>query len=199
MGEALPRAMMDLQEYLRWEAEQAEKHEYLGGEIFAMVGVRREHALVSLAIGSALRQRLKGSPCQAFAADMKLQVATADACFYPDVMVTCDPRDRSADTAIEHACLVVEVLSASTAAFDRGDKFASYRRLESLHEYLLVDIEARRLELYRREEGHWLLLEFVPGGPALQLESIGVALDPVEVFEDLDPQPQPGTGAPADA
>jgi Uma2 family endonuclease len=186
MGEALPRKMIDPEEYLRWEAEQAEKHEYLAGEIYAMVGVRREHALVTLAIGSVLRQRLKGSPCQSFVADMKLRVKAADAYFYPDVMVTCDPRDRSADIAIGHACLVIEALSDSTAAFDRGAKFAAYRRLESLHEYLLVDIEARRLELYRREGAHWLLLEAEPGNPALRLESVGVSLDPVEAFEDLE-------------
>ena len=187
MGEALPRRTMDQDEYLSWEAEQAEKHEYLAGDIYAMVGVRREHALVAGAVYAALRERLKGSPCQAFVADMKLRVEAADAYFYPDVMVTCDPRDRSADTAIAHACLVIEVLSDSTAAFDRGAKFAAYRRLESLQEYLLVDIEARRLELYRREGGHWLLLESEPGGPTLQLDSVGVSLDPAEAFEDLEP------------
>lgn len=187
MGEALPRTMMDRDQYLRWEAEQPERHEYLAGEIFAMVGVRREHALVTLALGSLLRQRLKGSPCQAFVADMKLRVDAADAYFYPDVMVTCDPRDRSAETAIAHPCLVIEVLSDSTAAFDRGQKFAAYRRLESLREYLLVDIEARRLELYRREGTHWLLLETEAGGAPLQLESVGIALDPSDAFEDLDP------------
>jgi len=105
-------------------------------------------------------------------------------------MVTCDPRDRSADTAIDHACLVIEVLSDSTAAFDRGAKFAAYRRLEGLREYLLVDVEARRLELYRREGTHWLLLEAEPGNPALRLESVGVSLDPGETFEDLEPLPQ---------
>ncbi|MFO8002757.1 Uma2 family endonuclease [Thioalkalivibrio sp.] len=187
MGDALPRTMMDRDQYLRWEAEQPERHEYLAGEIFAMVGVRREHALVTLALGSLLRQRLKGSPCQAFVADMKLRVDAADAYFYPDVMVTCDPRDRSAETAIAHPCLVIEVLSDSTAAFDRGQKFAAYRRLESLREYLLVDIEARRLELYRREGAHWLLLETRADGSPLLLDSVGVALDPSDAFEDLDP------------
>jgi Uma2 family endonuclease len=190
MGEALPRTMMDRDQYLRWEAEQPEKHEYLAGEIFAMVGVRREHALVTLALGSLLRQRLKGSPCQVFAADMKLSVDAADAFFYPDVMVTCDPRDRSAETAIAYPCLVIEVLSDSTAALDRSQKFAAYRRLESLREYLLVDIEARRLELYRREGAHWLLLETQADGAPLRLESVGIALNPGDAFEDLDPPPQ---------
>ena len=190
MGEALPRTMMDRDQYLRWEAEQPEKHEYLAGEIFAMVGVRREHALVAGAIHATLRQRLKGSPCQVFVADMKLRVDAADAYFYPDVMVTCDPRDRSAETAISHPCLVIEVLSDSTAAFDRGQKFAAYRRLESLREYLLVDIEARRLELYRREGAHWLLLETQEDGAPLRLESVGITMDPGDGFEDLDPPRQ---------
>ncbi len=190
MGEALPRTMMDRDQYLRWEAEQPEKHEYLAGEIFAMVGVRREHALVAGAIHATLRQRLKGSPCQVFVADMKLRVDAANAFFYPDVMVTCDPRDRSAETAISHPCLVIEVLSDSTAAFDRGQKFAAYRRLESLREYLLVDIEARRLELYRREGAHWLLLETQEDGAPLRLESVGITMDPGDVFEDLDPPRQ---------
>lgn len=191
MGQALPRTMMDQEQYLSWEAEQPEKHEYLAGEIYAMVGVRREHALVALALGSLLRQRLKGSPCQTFVADMKLRVDAADAFFYPDVMVTCDPRDRSAETTIMHPCLVIEVLSDSTAAFDRGRKFAAYRRLESLREYLLVDIEARRLELYRREGAHWLLLETQSNETPLQFESVGVSLGAGDAFEDLDP-PHPG-------
>lgn len=190
MGEALPRTMMDQEQYLSWEAEQLEKHEYLAGEIYAMVGVRREHALVALALGSLLRQRLKGSPCQTFVADMKLRIDAASAFFYPDVMVTCDPRDHSAETAIMHPCLVVEVLSDSTAAFDRGRKFAAYRQLESLREYLLVDIEARRLELYRREGAHWLLLETQSRETPLQLESVGVSLDPGDAFEDLNPPRQ---------
>lgn len=186
MGQALQHAPMARDNYLRWEAEQAEKHEYLRGEVFAMVGVRREHALVALTLGSRLRQHLKGSPCQTFVADMKLHVEAADAYFYPDVMVTCDARDRSAEFAIEHPCLVVEVLSESTAAFDLGDKFAAYRKLENLREYLLVDIDTRRLELYRREEDHWLLLESAGDGPALWLESVGLDLTPAEAFEDLD-------------
>lgn len=148
MGEALAEAPLQREHYLAWEAEQADKHEYVAGEIFAMVGVRREHALVALTIGSRLRAHLKGTRCQSFVSDMKLFVEAADAYFYPDVMVSCDERDRSAELAIAHPCLVVEVLSDATAAYDRGTKFAAYRKLESLAEYLLVDIDARRLELY---------------------------------------------------
>ncbi len=185
MGAALERTTMDRESYLRWEAGQETKHEYLNGEIFAMVGVRREHAVVTLTLGSRLRQHLQGSSYQTFVADMKLHIAAVDAYFYPDVMVTCDARDRQADYLIEHPCLVIEILSDTTAAFDRGDKFAAYRKLDSLQEFLLVDIATRRLELYRRAEGHWLLLESSDSASRLWLESVGLELSPAEVFEDL--------------
>jgi Uma2 family endonuclease len=186
MGQAQESAPLDRESYLRWEAGQTEKHEYLAGEVFAMVGVRREHAIVALTLASRLRAHLKGTRCQAFVSDMKLFVAAADAYFYPDVMVTCDERDRRADLAIEHPCLVVEVLSDSTAAYDRGAKFVAYRKLESLTEYLVVDVDARRLELYRREADHWLLFDADRSSGALHLESVGLDLSAVEAFEDLD-------------
>lgn len=187
MGQALQRAAMDRAAYLEWEAGQPTKHEYLCGEVFAMIDVRRDHALVAGALFARFREALKGGPCQTFVADMKLLVAAPDAYFYPDVMVTCDPRDRQAQQAIEHPSLVVEVLSESTAAFDRGEKFAAYRRLPSLVEYLLVDIDARRLELYRRDGPHWLLLEAnAEEGGSLHLASVQLELHPDQAFEDLD-------------
>lgn len=189
MGHAQEAAPLNRQAYLDWEAQQPDKHEYIAGEVFAMVGVRQNHALAAGAIYARLRSHLAGSRCRSFIADMKLFVAEADAYFYPDVMVTCDERDRRAELAIEHPKLVVEVLSDSTAAYDRGTKFAAYRKLADLQEYLLVDIDQRRLELYRREADHWILLESEGSGPALKLESVDMALSPAEAFEDLDEQP----------
>lgn len=188
MGYAQEAPPLNRQAYLDWEAEQPDKHEYIAGEVFAMVGVRRSHALVALTLASHLRTHLKGSRCETFISDMKLFVAAADAYFYPDVMVTCDERDRHAELAIEHPKLVIEVLSDSTAAHDRGAKFAAYRKLADLQEYLLVDIDQRRLELYRREADHWILLESAGSGPALQLQSVDMALSPAQAFEDLDDQ-----------
>jgi Uma2 family endonuclease len=185
MGEAQPRAPLDRAAYLAWEAEQPDKHEYLAGEVFAMVGARREHVLTAGALHARLRAHLKGTPCQSYVSDMKLFIAAADAFFYPDVMVSCDERDRRADLALEHPVLVVEVLSESTAAFDRGAKFAAYRKLDSLGEYLLVDIDARRLELYRREADHWLLFETDAEHPPLTLTSVDMTLSVAEAFEDL--------------
>lgn len=185
MGDALTRSAMDRAAYLDWEAQQPDKHEYLRGEVFAMVGVRREHALVTLAIGSGLRSHLASGPCQTFVADMKLQVDAADAYFYPDVMVSCDAADRRAELAISAPCLVVEVLSEGTEAFDRGGKFAAYRLLPTLREYLLVDIAARRLELFRRSGEHWLLQVAEGEAGSLRLESVGMDLAVAQAFGDL--------------
>ncbi len=185
MGEALATAPLQREHYLAWEAEQADKHEYVAGEIFAMVGARREHVLVTGGLHALLRAHLKGTRCQSFVSDMKLFVEAADAYFYPDVMVSCDERDRSAELAIAHPCLVVEVLSDSTAAYDRGTKFAAYRKLESLAEYLLVDIDARRLELYQRDADHWRFFESTADTAPLTLDSVGLVLSAAEAFEDL--------------
>lgn len=132
MGLPLSQTPFDADAYLAWEAGQVEKSEYVAGEVFAMVGVRRVHATVALNIGAALREHLRGSPCLPFIADMKLRVASADAFFYPDVMVTCDERDRRADLFVEQPQLIVEVLSDSTAAYDRGAKFVAYRQIAAL-------------------------------------------------------------------
>ena len=191
MGHAQEQTPTDHQAYLDWEATQAEKHEYIAGEVFAMVGARREHGVVSLALATRLHASLKGSRCQTYIADMKLFVEAADAYFYPDLMVTCDERDRLPGlVALAHPVLIIEVLSDSTAACDRGTKFSAYRKLPGLSEYLLVDIDARRLELFRREADHWLYFDAVEPD-RLQLESVGLALSVAEAFEDLD---SPGTG-----
>lgn len=176
--------------YLVWEALQPEKHEYLAGEVFAMGGARREQVVVSGNLYAAFKQRLRGGPCQAYVADLKLRVAAVDAFFYPDVMVSCDARDHAAEQFIEHPCLIAEVLSDTTAAFDRGNKFAAYRTLESLQEYLLVDIEARRVEGFRRTpEGNWLFHDYLPGGDCI-FSSLAVSIPFEEIFENVAPETQ---------
>lgn len=192
---ALPQTTLpfDFKSYLEWEERQPEKHEFFRGEVFAMVGARRSHVAVTRNILVLLWSSLRGSSCQAYAADMKVRAEGADAVFYPDVVVTCDPRDHRADQYIEHPVLVVEVLSDSTAAYDRGDKFAAYRSLPSLKEYLLVDIASRRLECFRRDPtGHWVLYEWRPGETA-ELASVELKLAVDEVFENVDPPTEEAT------
>ncbi len=189
MTAAAEHSPLDADSYLAWEAQQPDKHEYVRGELFAMVGARREHVVATLNLATALKQRLRGGPCQAYVSDLKLRVEAANAFFYPDVMVSCDPLDHAAELYIEHPTLIAEVLSDSTAAFDRGDKFAAYRTLPSLEEYVLVDIPSRRVESFRRaSDGEWLLHVYAPDTEACRFSSLDVSVPLAEVFEHLAPE-----------
>lgn len=179
------RLRFSAEEYLAWEETQAEKHEFVAGEVVAMTGARQDHVVVSLNIASALKQRLRGTPCRAYMADLKLKVEAADAFFYPDVMVSCHPGDLGNQQYIANPSLIVEVLSESTADYDRGGKFVAYRKLESLMEYLIVDIEARRVECFRRTaDNDWLLHDYL-GEVDCELTSLGVQIPMAEIFEDI--------------
>ncbi|HQV08276.1 MAG TPA: Uma2 family endonuclease [Thauera sp.] len=192
---ALPRPAprFDRQDYFAWEPEQPVKHEYVAGEVFAQAGARQNHVVVALNIAGALRQRLRGTPCRAYIADMQLEVAQADAVFYPDVMVSCHPEDLAAERVLHHPRVIVEVLSDSTAAYDRGGKFAAYRMLESLQEYVLIDPEQRSLEIFRRLPSNDWLLATGDSARALVLATLDMEIGFDEVFEDVAvPETQPG-------
>ena len=199
MSAVLTPKRMTPEEYLAWESAQQEKHEYLGGEIFAMTGARIAHNLI---VGNAymfLRQALRGRPCQVFVPDLKLQVDAANAFVYPDVMVTCDPRDSGdgAALAIRHPWLVVEVLSDSTAAYERGAKFELYRRVESLTHYLLVEQTRPYAELFRKNaQGEWVL-QPLAAGETLHIERPYAFDWPMaSLFDGVPFEPaQPVTGA----
>lgn len=160
------------QEYLDWEATQDVKHEYLDGEVFAMTGGTIAHNLISGNFYALLKSHLRGKGCRAFIADVKVQVSERGAYFYPDVMVSCDERDRPAVNLIQHPCLIVEVLSPTTEAFDRGEKFRRYRQLSSLQEYVLIDANQVSVDRFRRlSETHWELQSFA-AEETLELTSI---------------------------
>jgi len=186
MNQPSAAGRMSLEAYLAWESCQSGRNIFVAGEVFAMTGARQSHVAVTGNVYAALKAALRGGPCRVFVSDMKLRVDAADMVFYPDVMVSCDPRDRATPLFISHPQLVVEVLSDSTAAFDRGAKFAACRSLASLQEYALIDIPARRSEVFRRNaEGHWVLYEFT-GGEAVEFASVGLALPAEVVFEDVE-------------
>lgn len=175
------------EDFLAWEETQVEKHEFVAGEVFAMSDVLKDHVVVSGNIAVALKLRLRGTPFLAYAVAMKLRIEAADAFFYPDVMVSGHPDDRKADHQyLSHPTLIVEVLSDSTEAYDRGGKFAAYRQIQSLQEYLIVDIDARRVECFRRtNDNDWLLHDYV-GEVDCELHSLGLSLPMSEIFEDIE-------------
>lgn len=184
----LPQATSPLSpaDYLAWESGQPTKSEYFRGEIFAMGGASRRHVTVAGNVFAALDGALEGTPCRAYIADMKLRVLEDEAYFYPDVLATCDPADHRAEQYVTAPTLIVEVLSPSTAAFDRGEKFATYRRIPSLREFVLIDPEQRRIELYRRGEGDvWTLHDIAPGAQLI-LDSLSIRVDWDRVFRNID-------------
>lgn len=151
------------EEYLERERKSPNKHEYIRGQIYAMAGASRAHTLIVLNLATLLRNHLRGSGCIPYTTDMKVRLETTNAYFYPDIVVSCDARDRDSLTRdfICYPCLVVEVLSSTTAAFDRGDKFAEYRSLETLQEYVLIDQEQMAVDCFRRNsEGFWVLYPY---------------------------------------
>lgn len=185
---ALPQAQakFDAAAYLAWEAVQPDRNEYMAGEVFAMVGVRQSHNIATMNLAVYLRSELKGAPCRIFVESVKTRIEAADCFFYPDIVVTCDARDRATPEFVSHPVLVVEVLSDSTAAFDRGNKFAAYRKLESLKDYVLVDVAAKRIDVFRRDpENHWVLYDYGPG-ETIELASLALRVPVDLVLEDTD-------------
>ena len=187
MGAAQPRAKLGIDEFLAWDATQTEKVELVSGEIFAMAGAEDGHVTVAGNLYIALRQHLKGSPCRAYMSDMKLRVENLGSVFYPDVLVTCNPTDHQSRLVKTEPILLVEVLSPSTAAYDRGNKFAQYRQIGALREYVLVDVESRRTDVYRkRADGLWVLHPFEPG-QAVHLASVDLLLPDADLYAEVDP------------
>ncbi len=190
---------IDTAAYLAWEETQPGRNEYIAGEVFAMVGVRQSHNVTTGNVYSALRRELKGSPCRVFIESVKTRVEAADCFFYPDVVVSCDPRDRLTPEYLSHPVLVVEVLSASTAAFDRGAKFAAYRKLDSLRDFALIDVAAQRVEVFRRnDENHWVLYDYGVG-ERVELASLSLHLDVDELLDDTAEAPPDPITPPAEA
>ena len=144
------RPTIPIQEYLDGEQHSDIRHEYLAGQVFAMAGAGRTHNLIAGNTFAQLRAAIRGTPCQAFMADMKVRVDANDAFYYPDVVVTCQASD-SDEYFLNAPCLIVEVLSPTTEAIDRREKLIAYRTLPSLRYYLLVSQEKRQVECHTRE------------------------------------------------
>jgi Uma2 family endonuclease len=178
---------MSYADYLAAEELSSVRHEFLRGTVYAMAGGTPEHAALAMAVGGELRNALAGRPCRVYGSDLRVRVDATDLATYPDVAVVCGSLERSPhdENAAVNPVLIVEVLSDATEAYDRGEKFAHYRRLNSLREYLLVSQKERRLELYRKDaEGHWVLFE-AGSGETLTLASLpGVALVTDEVYRN---------------
>ena len=166
------------EEYIARERKSLIKSEYRNGKIYAMPGASRAHNLIVVHVCGELYVQLRDRTCEVYPSDMRVKVSAAGLYTYPDVIVVCDePRfdDTHFDTLLNPTVLI-EVLSPSTAAYDRGQKFASYQTLDSLCEYILISQDRVRVEHYLRQEHGWDLTEYRSLEDVFQLVSIGCEL-----------------------
>jgi len=143
------------EDYLEGEMLANRRHEYLDGQVYAMAGANARHNLIALNVAVELRTATRGKGCQVFINDMKLRISEQRTFYYPDVMLCCDPQDNH-ELYREHPCLIVEVLSKSTATIDRREKLLAYQGIASLRYYLLVAANKMQVEFYQRAvDGNW--------------------------------------------
>ena len=180
------KSTMTYAEYLAFEEKSVEKHEFLNGEVFAMAGGTIEHAALAAAVINALSNAVRDRPCRVYSSDLRVRIRATGLTTYPDVAVVCGQPEVDAEDrcAIVNPLLVVEVLSDSSEAYDRGEKAAHYRHLPSLREYVLVSQHRPRIEVFRRNEaGRWELYEYESGSQA-ELTSVGCAIAVDDVYRD---------------
>lgn len=181
---------MTIEDYLVLDRQSEQRHEYLEGKIFAMSGGSPWHAQIIANLGAELRTALRDRPCWVFVSDLRLRVDASGLYTYPDVTVACGElrfADEQADTLVDPT-LVVEVLSPSTADYDRGSKFAHYRQIPTLGDYLVVAQDRAHAELWSRSDsGRWLLTDIDGLDGKIELPSLEVTLEMSEIFHKVTP------------
>jgi Uma2 family endonuclease len=185
-----PKPTLSFEEWLEGERAAREgRSEFVDGEVFAMTGGSLAHNAIVINISGELRNQMKGRPCQVYANDVKVLIRAANAGKYPDLVALCDEPellDERRDVLL-NPNLIVEVLSDSTEAYDRGEKFALYRQLPSLQEYLLVSQSRVGVELYTRgQDDRWTLTDYSALTDRVPLASIDCTLALAEVYDKLE-------------
>lgn len=185
MGDALIRRSISVSDYLEGELSSDIRHEYLGGDVYAMVGASDAHGLICGNVFAALHRHLRGGPCQVFIADMKvrLRIANEDFFYYPDILVSCDPTDR-ARYFRERPVVLIEVLSESTARVDSREKLFAYRHIDSLQDYVLIEQDKRGITIARRGDG-WALQSFGPEGE-LRLPCLDFSMAVTQIYAGVE-------------
>jgi Uma2 family endonuclease len=184
-----PKVFLTPEQYIEIERRAEYKSEYYQGEMFAISGATRKHNLIASSILASLYSQLRSSPCETYPSDMRVHVRDTGLYTYPDVVIACqEPRflDAQLDTLL-NPTLLVEILSPSTEAYDRGRKFEHYQSIESLRQYLLVASDRIHADLYTRQpDGGWLLTS--ADGPAgtLALTSVNCRISLADVYEKVD-------------
>jgi len=175
---------MSVDEYLEFERRAEFKHEFVGGQVFCMSGASQAHNLVALNLATDINRHLRGGPCRAFINDMKIHLSPMgdDVFYYPDIMVTCDPRDREFTHHIRYPKLIVEVLSPATERIDRREKLFAFMQVPTLEEYVLVEQGRPEAAIHRPTE-KW---RAQVSTETLELRSIGLSVSLAEIFAGVE-------------
>ena len=182
------RLLMTVEEYFEWEETQDERHEYWDGEVVAMAGTTKNHHRVARNFSNRLNTAFGDGPCEVFTADIRVRVEPRRKYFYPDMVVSCDDREDE-DLYLNYPCLIIEVLSPSTEAIDRGIKFAKYRAILSLKEYVLVQVSQPDVEVYQRSDrGQWIYSTYGLNDRFL-LDSVGVEVAVADLYHQVKFEP----------
>lgn len=176
---------LSIKEYLDGEEHAEIRHEYVAGQVYAMAGAKLRHNQIVGNLYGPLWQKTRGDDRQVLSSDMKVRVETVDAFYYPDIVLRCGDPLPGDSLYLEDPCLIIEVLSASTANIDRREKLHAYQALPGLREYVLVDSDSRSIELYRRRpEGWWY--ELLSEGDSLRFQCVDLTLPLAEVYAGVD-------------
>lgn len=179
-------------EYLALERKAETKSEYIGGRMYAMSGVSRRHSLIAGNLHGEIGAQFRSRNCEAHMAQMRVKVSPSGVYTYPDVVAVCGEarfEDAEVDTLL-NPTVIIEVLSPSTEAYDRGEKFVQYRRIDTLREYVLVSQEQLRIEHYRREGSEWVLTEISDSDGTLNLPSIDCHIAMSAIYEKIEFDPE---------
>ncbi|NJN30206.1 MAG: Uma2 family endonuclease [Synechococcales cyanobacterium RM1_1_8] len=173
-------------EYFEWEEQQLCRHEYINGETYAMSGGTQNHSRIGLKVAALLDGHLTNGNCRVFNSDCRVNLVGTDDYTYPDASVSCDNRDKTSIQYITYPCLIVEVLSDSTEAYDRGNKFFRYRQNPQLQDYVLVSSREIAIDLYRKSEnGRWEIINY-RAGDIVELQSINLSFPIEQAYRGID-------------
>jgi len=180
------------EEYFTWEEQQLEKHELIDGQVYAMTGGSVNHSRIAIRYATMVDTHLDASSCITGNSDLRVNIVGTNNYTYPDISVTCDDRDKTTTQYITYPCLIIEVLSKTTEAYDRGGKFRMYQNNPVLKDYLLVSSTAMEIDLYHKNDaGQWMIINYGEGD-TIELKSINLSFPIEQIYRGLNLEPENG-------
>ena len=177
---------MSVEDYFELDHNSSDaQYEFIDGYVYMLAGGTADHSTINGNLVAAFKSALRSGPCRVHTSDLKVRLSEKRY-VYPDISISCDPRDRGKITVMQSPILIVETLSPSTETYNRGKKFSYYRACPSVQEYVLVDTQVQIIEVYRRDkEPFWKFSAFETGGQ-VELTSLGISIPIAAIYEDVE-------------